>query len=190
MLCLDIKCIRLVAIKGQVVADLLANFPRTSDFSPPQQEVLVTKEQEWSMYFNDLSTFQGEGIGVVLKSRGEEHTFVYKLRFPCFNNEAEYEALLVGLKAVKRLGIKRLKVFSDSELVIEQVRGTYGVKNPSLATYRVAIQKIMKHFTSIKYKVVSRNENNLADSLAILAAKSVLKKEKITLRVEKQPSLV
>ena len=48
----------------------------------------------------------------------------------------------------------------------------------------------MKHFTSIKYKVVSRNENNLANSLATLTTKSVLKKENITLRVEKQPGLV
>ena len=57
----------------------------------------------------------GKGIGVVLKSLGEEHTFAYKLCFPCSNNEAEYEALVVGLKAAKRLGIKRFKVFKDSE---------------------------------------------------------------------------
>ena len=48
----------------------------------------------------------------------------------------------------------------------------------------------MKHFTSIEYKVVSRNENKFVDSLATLATKSVLKKEKLTLQVEKQPGLV
>ena len=62
---LDIKCIRPTTIKGQVVADLLANFLGTSDFSLPQQEVLVREEQEWSMYFDGSSTFQGGGIGVV-----------------------------------------------------------------------------------------------------------------------------
>ena len=76
---------------------------------------------------------------MVLKSLGEEHTFTYKLGFPCSNNEAEYEALLVGLKAAKRLGIKKLKVFRDFELVIKQVRGTYGVKNPTLATYKATV---------------------------------------------------
>ena len=45
----------------------------------------------------------------------------------------------------------------------------------------------MEHFTFIEYKVVNRNENKLADSLATLA--TVLKKEKMTLRVEKQPGL-
>ena len=38
-------------------------------------------------------------VRVFLKSPGEEHTFAYTLHFPCSNNEAEYEALLVGLKA-------------------------------------------------------------------------------------------
>ena len=142
------------------------------------------------MYFDGSSTFQGGRIGVALKSLGEEHMFAYKLCFPNSNNEAKYEALLVGLKAAKRLSIKRLKVFGDSELVIKQVEGAYGVKNPSLTAYRVAVQRIMKHFTSIECKVISRNVNKLADLLTTLATKSVLKKEKMTLRVEKQPSVV
>ena len=137
--CLDIECIRPTTIKGQAVADLLAKFLGTSDFSPPLQEVMVTKEQEWSMYFDGSSTFQGGGIRVVLRSPREEHTFAYKLHFPCSNNEAEYEAVLVGLKVDRRLGIKRLKLFGDSELVIKQVKGTYGVKNPNLATYKAAV---------------------------------------------------
>ena len=127
---------------------------------------------------------------MVLKSPREEHTFAYKLRFPCSNNEVEYEALLIGLKAAKRLGIKKLKVFMDSELVIKQVGGTYGVKNPSLATYRAMIHELMKHFISIECKVIHMNENKLADLLATLATKSMLKKEKMKLQVEKQPCLV
>lgn len=74
--------------------------------------------------------------------------------------------------------------------MIKQVGGTYGVKNPSLVVYRVGVQRIMKYFTSMEYKVINRNENKLADSLATLATKSILKKEKMTLQVEKQPGLV
>ena len=58
-----------------------------------------------------------------------------------------------------------------------------------MAAYRATIQRIMKHFTSVEYKVVSKNENKLADLLAILATKSVLKIEKMALQVEKQPGL-
>ena len=66
-----------------------------------------------------IDPFQGGGIGVVLKSLGEEHMFAHKLHFPCSNNEAEYEALVTRLNATKRLGIRKLKVFGDSELVIK-----------------------------------------------------------------------
>lgn len=45
--------------------------------------------------------------------------FAYKLCFLCSNNEVEYEALVVGLEASKRLGIRGLKVFGDSKLVIK-----------------------------------------------------------------------
>ena len=71
------------------------------------------------MYFDVSFTIQGEGIRVVLKSLREEHTFDYKLHFPCSNNIAEYEALLVRLEVVRKLGIKRLSLFGDSELVIK-----------------------------------------------------------------------
>ena len=64
------------------------------------------------------------------------------------------------------------------------------MKNPSLAAYRATTQELLKHFTSIEFKVVDRNENKLADSLATPTTKSVLKKEKMTLRVKKQPSLI
>ena len=98
--------------------------------------------------------------------------------------------MLVGLKAAKRLGIKKLKVFGDFEPVIKQVKETYGVKNPSLAAYRATVQELTKCCISIECKVINRNENKLVDSLATLATKSLLKKETMTLRVEKQSGLV
>ena len=61
-LCLNIKCIRSIAIRGQVVVDLLANFLGTSDFSLSQYEVLAIEEQEWSMHFDGLSKYQRGGI--------------------------------------------------------------------------------------------------------------------------------
>ena len=66
-----------------------------------------------------MGHLQFEEEVVVLKSLGEKHMFAYKLHFPCSNNEVEYESLLVGLKVARRLGIKRLKVFGDFELVIK-----------------------------------------------------------------------
>lgn len=54
--CHDIEFIRPSAINGQAMVDLLPNFPRISDFSLPQHEVMVTEDQEWSMHFDGSST--------------------------------------------------------------------------------------------------------------------------------------
>ena len=62
------------------------------------------------------------------------------------------------------------------------------MKNPSLVAYKAIVQEFMRHFTSIECKMINQNENMLADSLASLAI--VLKKEKMTLQVEKQPDLI
>lgn len=49
----------------------------------------------------------------------------YKLVFECSNNEAEYEALIVGVKILKKFGEKKISVYGDSDLVIKQVKGEY-----------------------------------------------------------------
>jgi len=54
----------------------------------------------------------------------------YKLDFDFSNNEAEYEAFIAGLKILKKLGAKKIFVYSDSELVIKQVKGEYEAKHP------------------------------------------------------------
>ena len=60
------------------------------------------------------------------------------------------------------------------------------MKSPSLVVYKATPPDLMKHFTSIDCKVINRNENKLVDSLATLATKYMLKKEKMTFRAEKQ----
>lgn len=60
------------------------------------------------------------------------------------------------------------------------------MKNPSLAAYRATTQELMKNFTSAECKVINQNKIKLADSLATLATKPVLKKEKLTLQIEKK----
>ena len=57
-----------------------------------------------------------------------EHSF--RLSFKDFNNKAEYEALLAGLRAVLDLGAPEVEVYSDSQLVIDQVVGNFETKDP------------------------------------------------------------
>ena len=71
------------------------------------------------MYFDGASSREGSRVGVVLISPTQQRVIVsYKLQFYTTNNTAEYEALVLGMKAVKDLGEEKLIVFGDLELVI------------------------------------------------------------------------
>ena len=89
------------------------------------------------MYFDGASSKEGAGAGMLLISAGGEVIFLmYKLEFKTTNNTAKYEALILGLRAAKNLGIKELAVFGDSKLVIQQVKSVYQVKQYLLKVYR------------------------------------------------------
>jgi len=74
------------------------------------------------MYFDGSLKLEGGGAGVLFISpKGEQLKYVLQILFEVSNNEAEYEALLHGLRLAISLGIKRLLVFGDSIIVVQQV---------------------------------------------------------------------
>ena len=79
------------------------------------------------------STTSMSGAGIILTAP-DEMMFEYALRFafPASNNGAEYEALMIGLKLAKELGVDELKVFNDSQLVVGQVNGEFEARSPSM----------------------------------------------------------
>ncbi len=66
--------------------------------------------------------------------------------FPCTNNAAEYEALLHGLRIAKEMNLSRVKCFDDSDLVAQQVSGTWDSKDPLLVAYRREVDIVAGHF--------------------------------------------
>jgi len=103
--------------------------------------------QLWQLYFDRASFREGSGAGVVLVSPTQEIiTLSYKLEFDTTNNIAEYEALLLGLRATKDMKIQHLKVLGDSELVIQQVRNNYQTKNLKLKSYRNEVWDFIENF--------------------------------------------
>ena len=60
----------------------------------------------------------------------------FKLEFLCSNNMAEYEAYLTGLAMALEMGVKHLRVIDDSNLVVCQAKGSFSLKEPSLAPYK------------------------------------------------------
>ena len=90
----------------------------------------------------------------------------YKLACDCSNNEAEYEALIVGLKILKILGAKKIYVYGDFELVIKKFKGEYQAKNPRMRSYRNAVLGILETFIEYTLSLIPRDNNVIVDSLA------------------------
>uniref|UniRef100_A0A2N9H0V5 RNase H type-1 domain-containing protein n=1 Tax=Fagus sylvatica TaxID=28930 RepID=A0A2N9H0V5_FAGSY len=108
------------AIKAQALADFIAEF--TSKDDEPTED--VEQASKWTMNIDGSSTKDSGGVGIVLRSpEGDIIKQAIRLQYPTTNNEAEYEALLVGLKTAKILGATELDVRSDSQLVVGQVNG-------------------------------------------------------------------
>ena len=76
-------------------------------------------------------------MGVVLYHEEDEAVALsFKLEFLCSNNTAKYEAYLTRLATALEMGVEHLKVLVDSNLVVCQTKGSFSLKEPSLAPYR------------------------------------------------------
>lgn len=82
------------------------------------------------------------------------------------NNAAEYSAIIMALKAAKEMGIKEIKVFADSELMVKQLNGVYRVKSEDLKPFYLKAMELIKGFESCKIAHVYREDNSVADALA------------------------
>ena len=82
----------------------------------------------WTINFDGSCNKTSAGAGVWIQNTNQ--IFSYKLDFPCTNNIAKYEALLLGLQLLKKLEAQRISIFGDSELIIRQIKGEYSARNP------------------------------------------------------------
>ncbi|XP_026410723.1 uncharacterized protein LOC113305947 [Papaver somniferum] len=176
----DIACVPPRAIKGQVVADLLAAFPGEDtttlheDVPSEFPEILVIKEETWILYFDGSATPRNDngGAGVVLVSpSGEVFSHSFKLDFHCTNNSAEYEAFLLGVSLAKQAGAAHLDIRGDSKLLVNQMNGAYSLKEITLAPFRTEAQLILTHFADATIIHTGRTNNRHDDFLATLASK-------------------
>ncbi|XP_070024950.1 uncharacterized protein [Nicotiana sylvestris] len=143
----DIVYVTQKAIKGQALADHLAENPVDGEYEPlktyfSDEEVLfIRKDIAESyvgrrMFFDGAANFKGFVIGAVLVSETGHHYLVSaKLRFSCTNNMAKYEAYILGLKMAIDMNIQELLVIGDSDFLIHQNEFTY-----ALATLSSMIQ--------------------------------------------------
>jgi ribonuclease HI len=114
------------------------------------------------MLFNGDSSKDGAGAGIVFVSPTQETIYMsYKLEFEATNNVAMYEALTLGWRAAKDMGIKEILVFGDDELIIEQVRKIYQAKHPRLKSYKNEVWDLIDiFFLAFKISFIPREKKH------------------------------
>nr|KYP73724.1 Uncharacterized protein Mb2253c family [Cajanus cajan] len=114
-----------------------------------------------------------------------------RFNFKISNNQAEYEALLAGLRLARELGIRRVKCWSDSKVVTEQINGTFQVKELTLLKYFHAFQKLKASFKEVHISHTPRKLNTRADQLARLASSKKTNQLRSAIHQELQsPSII
>ena len=95
-----------------------------------------------------------------------------KFKFAVSNNEAEYEALLAGLRLAREMEIEHIEAFSDSLLITNQINGTYDTKDDRMRKYVQAVKRMANIFKRFSIKQIPRGDNRKADTLSKLASTS------------------
>jgi ribonuclease HI len=123
------------------------------------------------MYFDDSLKLEGAGAEVLLISpTGEQLKYVLQIFLKVSNNEAEYEALLYGLRLAASLGIKRLLVYGDLAVVINQANKSWDRNKENMDAYCLEVRKLENKFYGLEFHHIVRDNNVAADVLSKLGS--------------------
>ncbi|XP_015970880.1 uncharacterized protein LOC107494337 [Arachis duranensis] len=147
------------ALKVQIPADFI------TELTPDEHN------KTWELHVDGASSREGSGAGIILKE-GDEVVAEQALQFhfSASNNQAEYEALIAGLKLALSHQVQSLTTYCDSLLVVQQIRGEFQVKDPLLEQYWLIVKDLISKFSSFTILHVHREQNVRADILSKLAA--------------------
>ncbi|KAG7533283.1 Ribonuclease H domain [Arabidopsis thaliana x Arabidopsis arenosa] len=159
----DIEYKSRTSAKAQVLADFLTELPL-------DDRIFVETDSTWKLHVDGSSSKQGSGIGIRLETPTKEIIEQsFRLMFPASKTEAEYEALLAGLRLALAIGAEKIIAYCDSQLVVNQFAGDYEAKAPRMEAYLSAVKKLAGKFKEFELVRIPRGENTSADALAALA---------------------
>jgi len=173
------------AIKSQALVDFVTEW--TDSQLPPAQ----VQAELWTMYFDGSLMITGAGAGLLFISPLSIHMrYVIRIHFPASNNVTEYEALVNGLKIAIKLGVRRLDVRGDSQLVIDQVMKASNCHNLKMEAYCKEVRRLEDKFHGLELVHISRRYNEAADELAKIASTRGMVPPDALLRDLHEPSVV
>ncbi|XP_072090473.1 uncharacterized protein [Arachis hypogaea] len=145
----DLKYEARTSIKFKYLADFVAEYSDT-----PGTPI------DWNLYVDGSSNKAGSGAGVILESnQGTQLELSLRLGFFALNNQAEYEALLASLKLAREVGAQKLTIFSDSQVVMSQIEGSYQEKDPTIKKYLDKTKEQLGKFMGYEIRHICREQN-------------------------------
>ena len=155
-------------IQSRALAKFIAKWMPTPD-EEVIEIVIPGKEapQEWIMYFDGAFSLQGQGGVLLVAPSGEHLKYIVQMHFSrkeATNNTTEYEGLLAGLRIAAELGIKKLIIRGDSQLVVGQVNKDY--QSPLMEAYAEEVRRLEERFDRLQTEHVPRAESSIVDHLS------------------------
>ncbi|KAL2245842.1 UNVERIFIED_CONTAM: Transposon Tf2-11 polyprotein [Sesamum indicum] len=161
------------AIKAQALADFIVELAYDeAGISTPS----------WSLHVDGSSTLTGNGAGIVLESpEGDKFEYAIKLEYPSSNNEAKYEAFLARGELALAAGARKITIYSDSQLVVNQIQRSFETRDEKMAKYSLRAKNLLEKFEEASIVQVSRTENVVADQLVkLVSSMAAIRNRKIT----------
>nr|GEW73557.1 reverse transcriptase domain-containing protein [Tanacetum cinerariifolium] len=116
----DIQYRPMTSVKGQILADFIVERPEDDATDTPMEDREELPDP-WILFTDGSSCIDGSGAGLIITNpEGLEFTYALRFRFNATNNEAEYEALIAGLRIARQMGVQNLQANMDSKLVANQ----------------------------------------------------------------------
>jgi ribonuclease HI len=173
------------SIQSQALADFIA------DWTPgAQDEETIKDAKTWIVFYDGSWGTFGAGAAAVLVAPSKVRTcYAIKLDFSCTNNTAEYEALLLGLRKLKAMGIIRAILKTDSQVISGHVDKSCKARDPKLEKYLDAVRRLEASFEGFSVKNIPRGENEHADLLAKSAAQGLPLPLEVFFETIKAPSV-
>ncbi|XP_075515655.1 uncharacterized protein LOC142550316 [Primulina tabacum] len=147
------------AIKAHALSDYLLEMTQ-----PNEEEV-------WRVFVGGEANLIGCGVGVVITApSGEKNKLALRIDSWFTNNDAEYEAILAGIRAAWEVRASRIILYSDLQIVTQQIKGIYEAKNDKMLKYLQLIKTQAKSLVDWSIEQIPRDANVEADSLAKMLA--------------------
>ncbi|XP_024195598.1 uncharacterized protein LOC112198705 [Rosa chinensis] len=178
------------AVKGQAIADFLAHHPMLDVPAVRDLEAAATtldhpdlaclpeyaalylatvSLQPWVLYFDGSRTDTLAGAGIVLENPADDRfSYSFQFEFQCTNNQAEYEALIIGLEVLLEMGIGDVQILGDSLLVINQLCNEFRCNSFTLVPYWNRALDLLDQFDNIHLEYIPRERNFTANELVQL----------------------